>query len=153
MTPPDPMPATGGGAKSLGIDASGTAVGLFFHKREIGRGKLKEENRWRRLFASRGGIRVAVRTRVDRALAVAHCLLFATWCDQLEAAAKHPHVIAHKNRLTKNPARASANQTLTLLVKIDSELGLTATSRSRVRISEGTGAKNLFADIGHLVPS
>lgn len=105
---------------------------------------------WRRVVVPASHARHL--TRADRALAIAHCQLFSIWLDQLREAATSSHVMDNQNgNPIANPARAMANQTLALLVKIDAELGLTPTSRSRVKISDGTGANNLFAQIGRLV--
>lgn len=73
-------------------------------------------------------------TGAERVLAIAHCELWSTWRSQLADAARHPHVVAvgDKKYPMPNPARVMANKTLQLLTKIDAELGLTPTSRSRV---------------------
>jgi P27 family predicted phage terminase small subunit len=81
-------------------------------------------------------IRLNQITAADRVMAIAHCELYATWRSQLEEAGRHAHVLGDKiARLVPNPARRMANQTLQLLIKIDSELGLTPASRSRVTVS------------------
>lgn len=79
-------------------------------------------------------------TSADRAMAIAHCELWATWRSQLAAAGKHAHVVAvgKNNYPTPNPARGMANKTFFLLKQVDAELGLTPTSRSRV--TKGKGA-------------
>lgn len=76
-------------------------------------------------------------TEADRVLAIAHCELWATWRSQIAAAAKHAHVVAvgKNSHPMPNPARTMANKTLQLLTKIDAELGLTPSSRSRVRVN------------------
>lgn len=73
-------------------------------------------------------------TAADRVFAIAHCDLWATWREQLADAARHAHVIAagKSGHPMPNPARGMANKTLMLLAKVDSELGLTPVSRSRV---------------------
>lgn len=79
-------------------------------------------------------IQIGQITAADRVLAIAHCDLWAAWRSQLADAARHPHVVAvgeHKHPMP-NPARGMANKTLSLLVKVDSELGLSPASRSRV---------------------
>jgi len=84
-------------------------------------------------------------TSADRVAAIAHCELWATWRSQLEAAAKHAHVVAAgKNQYPiPNPARGMANKTLGFLIKIDAELGLTPSSRSRVKVSESSSSDKL----------
>jgi len=75
-------------------------------------------------------------TAADRAFAIAHCELWSTWRAQVAEAAKHPHIIAvgpNKHPMP-NPARGMANKTILLLAKVDAELGLTPSSRSRVTI-------------------
>jgi P27 family predicted phage terminase small subunit len=76
-------------------------------------------------------------TTADRTLAIAHCELWATWRSQLAAASKHAHVIAAgvNKYPMPNPARVMANKTLTLLAKVDAELGLSPTSRTRVQVN------------------
>ncbi len=81
-------------------------------------------------------IRLRQITAADRVLAIAHCQLWATWQSQLTDAARHAHVVAvgkHQHPIP-NPARRMANQSLQLLVKVDSELGLTPASRSRISV-------------------
>jgi len=74
-------------------------------------------------------------TDADRVLAIAHCELWATWRSQLADAQRHPHIIAAgpNNYPMPNPARTMANKTLIMLAKVDAELGLTPSSRSRVQ--------------------
>ncbi len=81
-------------------------------------------------------------TAADRAAAIAHCDLWATWRSQLVAAARHAHVVAvgKHGYPTPNPARGMANKTLLMLMKVDAELGLTPASRSRVKAS-GAGRR------------
>lgn len=74
-------------------------------------------------------------TSAERALAIAHCELWATWQSQLVEAARYPHVVAGgRNHPIPNPARGMANKTLMLLAKVDAELGLTPTSRARLSV-------------------
>lgn len=75
-------------------------------------------------------------TADDRVLAIAHCELWATWRSQLAEAAKHAHIVAvGRNKYpSPNPARVQANKTLTLLWKIDAELGFSPTARTRIKV-------------------
>jgi P27 family predicted phage terminase small subunit len=77
-------------------------------------------------------------TSADRVFAIAHCHLWATWRSQLADAAQHAHVVAvgPNKHPTPNPARGMANKTFLLLAKVDAELGLTPTSRSRVHTTK-----------------
>lgn len=73
-------------------------------------------------------------TSADRCFAIAHCALWSTWRSQLADASRHAHVIAAKTgHPMPNPARGMANRTFLLLAKVDAELGLTPTSRTRVK--------------------
>lgn len=74
-------------------------------------------------------------TSADRVLAIAHCTLWSTWRSQLDAAAAAPHIVASgpNGYAAPNPARGMANKTLIMLAKIDSELGFSPTSRTRVQ--------------------
>jgi phage terminase small subunit len=74
-------------------------------------------------------------TSADRVLAIAHCALWSTWQSQLAAANLHPHVVpAGPNGYPiPNAARGMANKTLTMLARIDIELGFSPISRTRVR--------------------
>ena len=87
-------------------------------------------------------------TSADRVFAIAHCELWATWRSQLADALKHAHVVAagkHGHPIP-NPARGMANKTFMLLAKVDAELGLTPTSRSRVQVGKDDGpAQNKWA--------
>lgn len=95
---------------------------------------------WKRTIAP--AIEIGHITASDRALAIAHCELWATWRSQLADAVKHPHVVAiGKNAYpTPNPARMMANKTFLLLAKVDAELGFTPSSRSRVSAAKKTSA-------------
>lgn len=76
-------------------------------------------------------------TAADRAFAIAHCELWSTWRSQLADANRHPHVVSSGKQgyPIPNPARGMANKTLTMLVKVDAELGLSPSSRSRVKVT------------------
>ena len=84
-------------------------------------------------------------TGADRTLAIAHCDLWATWRSQLAEAAQHAHVIAAgPNRYPMpNPARVMSHKTLQLLTKVDAELGLSPTSRSRVTLAAQSAESRL----------
>jgi P27 family predicted phage terminase small subunit len=87
-------------------------------------------------------------TTADRSFAIAHCELWATWRSQIADAARHPHVVsagASKHPIP-NPARGMANKTLMILAKIDAELGLTPTSRTRVGVGGRGAAKKSTVD-------
>ncbi len=86
-------------------------------------------------------IRIGQITAADRTLAIAHCELWATWREQLAAAAKNPHVspAGKHNYLVPNPARVMANKTLTLLAGVDEKLGFSPTSRAKVQV-KGPGS-------------
>ena len=84
-------------------------------------------------------------TTADRGMAIAHCELWAAWREQVALTAKAKHVTRRRNgHDALNPIRAVANKTLLLLHKIDAELGLTPTSRSRVHVANRSpaGAEN-----------
>ena len=73
-------------------------------------------------------------TAADRAMAIAHCDLWAVWRSQLAEAATAPHVLhvgpnAHP---TPNPIRGMCNTTGKMLRAVDLALGLTPTTRGRV---------------------
>lgn len=81
-------------------------------------------------------------TAADRAMAIAHCDLWATWRSQLREASEAPHVVhvgpnAHP---VPNPIRGMANTTAKLLRSVDAQLGLTPTTRSRVAAAPRTKA-------------
>lgn len=92
-----------------------------------------ERAEWERTIVP--AIRIGQITVAERALAIGHCVQWATWRSQLEEAAKHPHVIAAgKNKYPMpNPARTMANVTYQLLRQTDTDLGLTPTTRSKVQ--------------------
>jgi len=94
---------------------------------------------WRRTIAP--AIPTGQITSADRAMAIAHCELWACWRSQLAEAARHAHIIAAgpSGYPTPNPARLMANRTFLLLVRVDAELGLTPSSRSRVATGKEAG--------------
>lgn len=81
-------------------------------------------------------IRTGQITAADRAMAVAHCQLYAAWRSQLIEGGMAANVVtAGKNNYPMpNPAVVMANKTLLLMVRVDGELGLTPSSRSRVKV-------------------
>jgi P27 family predicted phage terminase small subunit len=82
-------------------------------------------------------IRLGHVTLLDRTLAISHCETWAMRRAQLAEAAKYPgHVVeVGRDRYPRqNPALKLAADTLSLLIKIDAELGLTPTARARVTI-------------------
>jgi P27 family predicted phage terminase small subunit len=94
-------------------------------------------------------------TDADRVLAIAHCELWATWQSQLAAARQHAHVIAAgpNNYPMPNPARVMANKTLTMLAKVDAELGFSPVSRSRVTTTGPRGGPtDAFAEFDAALP-
>lgn len=99
----------------------------------------EERGEWDRTIVP--AIRIGQITAADRVFAIAHCHYWAMWRDQITDAAKHAHVVAvgqHKYP-TPNPARMMANKTFLLLAKVDAELGLTPSSRPRVRATKPAG--------------
>lgn len=98
-----------------------------------------EQFEWGRTIVP--AIRTGQITSADRVFAIAHCHFWATWRSQLADAAKHAHIVAvgkHKYP-THNPARIMANKTFLILAKVDAELGLTPSSRPRVKASTPAG--------------
>lgn len=94
-----------------------------------------EHREWDRTIVP--AIRSGQITSADRVFAIAHCHYWAMWRSQLADASSHPHVIAvgKQKYPAPNPARMMANKTFLLLAKVDAELGLTPTSRPRVKAS------------------
>ena len=110
--------------------------------RELTNPLAREE--WRRAISpavTRGQVTVD-----DRALAIAHCELWATWRELLTEAARHPLIVTvgkHHSPAT-NPALVQANKTLLLLVKVDAELGFGPSSRTRIRVPPPSTDKDNF---------
>jgi P27 family predicted phage terminase small subunit len=75
-------------------------------------------------------------TAADRAMAIGHCELWAARRSQLLEGGRHANVIAAGKHgyPMPNPALGMANRTLKLLLQVDAELGLTPSSRSRVKV-------------------
>ena len=102
---------------------------------------------WRRLVRANPQITVA-----DRALAIAHCELWATWRSQVAAASASPHVLSPKHgTLVQNPARNMANKTLGMLTRIDCELGLSPVSRARVATGDGATRSDDDAELDRIL--
>jgi P27 family predicted phage terminase small subunit len=76
-------------------------------------------------------------TEADRVSAISHCRLWSLWLSQMAKADTEPHVLVGSKRILQNPTRGMAHKTLTMLIKIDAELGLTPSSRSRVTVPGG----------------
>lgn len=88
---------------------------------------------WRRTIVP--AIATGQITAADRSLAILHCSLWATWVSQNAIAAERPHVTlnARLGSQTPNVVRGMANKTIMLIAKVDAELGLSPSSRSRVK--------------------
>jgi P27 family predicted phage terminase small subunit len=79
-------------------------------------------------------INIGIIGESERSMAIGHCDMFATWRSQVTEARKHPHIVAGRGgQPVGNPLRKEANKTYLLLIKTDSELGLSPASRSRVK--------------------
>jgi P27 family predicted phage terminase small subunit len=79
-------------------------------------------------------------TIVDRSILMGYCQKYAQW-QKLEAeAAKRPAIVASPNGYPiPNPYAGMANKAFGLMLKAASELGITPSSRSRVKITGGAG--------------
>jgi P27 family predicted phage terminase small subunit len=87
-------------------------------------------------------------TAADRAVALAHCLLWAEWRRlALEAAVSPTVIIGEDNRPHSNPLRRMAHQTLEKLLRVDVELGLTPSSRSRVKVTDAKTPASKWAGL------
>lgn len=75
-------------------------------------------------------------TIVDRATLLAYCLKYGEWLALQDDAKRHPFIVKGSlGNPIPNPALRLANQTLDLMIKTASELGITPASRSRVSAS------------------
>jgi P27 family predicted phage terminase small subunit len=112
---------------------------------ELDKTDAKEE--WQRTIVP--AIRRGQITAADRVFAIAHCDLWATWRSQLADASRHAHVVAvgPNQHPMPNPARGMANKTFLLLAKVDAELGLTPSSRSRVRVEAQDDGQDKWAGL------
>lgn len=90
---------------------------------------------WRRVIAP--SIEAGAIVATDRAQAVAHCELWATWRSQLAEAAGAPHIlfVGPNKHPIPHPIRGMANATARLLRSVDLALGLLPTVRCRVRVA------------------
>lgn len=82
-------------------------------------------------------------TSADFVFAVAHCELWATWQSQLADAARGEHVVyvGRHDYPVPNTARVMAQKTLSILLKVDAELGFSPTSRNRVTVHKRGAAQ------------
>lgn len=103
---------------------------------------------WKRMIVP--AIETGHITLADRTMAIAHCELFATWQAQIVEARQHPFITAAgKNEYPMpTPVRTMAMKTLLLLARIDSELGFTPSSRSRVHLKK-PGAVSPTSPVAH----
>lgn len=89
---------------------------------------------WRRTIAP--AVRIGQITAADRVLAIVHCELWAAYRAQLlEASGRQVLAVGANAYPTPNVARGMSNTTVTLLIKVDIELGLTPVSRSKVQVN------------------
>lgn len=86
-------------------------------------------------------IKIGQITVADRALAIGHCQLWATWTQYVSDAAENPYVMTGGKHphLVINPARPAAHKTLQLLATIDEKLGFSPTSRSKITAAPMSG--------------
>jgi phage terminase small subunit len=86
-------------------------------------------------------------TSADRALAIAHCQLWATWLAQIAAAAGQPFVMAagKNGYMIPNQAHVQAQRTIQLLISVDERLGFSPTSRAKV-VAKGPGSTRVAID-------
>lgn len=73
-------------------------------------------------------------TTMDRTTLLGYCLKYAQWKSLEEEARKHPFVVkAPSGYPIPNPALGMANKVFGLMLKAAAELGITPSSRSRVK--------------------
>lgn len=92
----------------------------------------------------------------DRALAIAHCVVWSQWRLQLAEARTKPMIVATGTKVRKlpdgstetkgghpipNPAQGMANTSLKILKGLDELLGFSCTSRVRVHVPGGKRSK------------
>jgi P27 family predicted phage terminase small subunit len=85
-----------------------------------------------------------VLARVDRSALEAYCVVYARWLEaEEEVENKGITAIGAKGGVIKNPAVTVAAQMLTLMHKFMAELGMTPSSRSRLKVNPPDNKKTL----------
>lgn len=106
---------------------------------------------WRRLAPQLRRARQV--TEADRGALIAACLEWAIYLDASRRVAELGLVVkAPSGYPMTNPYRAIANGALGHLVKLWAELGLTPSSRSRVKTVTGPGADDPFSEFDQDMP-
>ena len=102
---------------------------------------LGEEARkeWKRLARALGEL--GLFTRIDRGLLAAYCQAHALWLEAVSSIQRYGTMVKSPNGYPmQSPYVAVANKQVDIMVRIASELGMTPSSRTRIRVGEPTPA-------------
>jgi P27 family predicted phage terminase small subunit len=98
---------------------------------------LGEEARkeWKRLARELGDL--GLLTRIDRGMLAAYCQAHALWVEAVSSIVRYGTMVKSPNGYPmQSPYVAVANKQVDIMVRIASELGMTPSSRTRIRVGE-----------------
>ena len=96
-------------------------------------GEARKE--WQRLAPELGGL--GLLTRLDRGMLAAYCQAHALWVEAVSSIARYGTMVKSPNGFPmQSPYVAVANKQVDIMVRIAAELGMTPSSRTRIRIGE-----------------
>jgi P27 family predicted phage terminase small subunit len=94
---------------------------------------------WKRLTRELAGL--GLLTGLDRGLLAAYCQAHALWVEAVSSIERYGTMIKSPNGFPmQSPYVAVANKQVEIMVRIASELGMTPSSRTRIRVGESTPA-------------
>jgi P27 family predicted phage terminase small subunit len=90
---------------------------------------------WQRLAKELGEL--GLLTRLDRALLAAYCQAHALWVEAVASIERYGTMVKSPNGFPmQSPYVAVANKQVEIMVRIAAELGMTPSSRSRIRVGD-----------------
>jgi P27 family predicted phage terminase small subunit len=98
---------------------------------------LGEEARkeWKRLARELGDL--GLLTRIDRGMLAAYCEAHALWVEAVSSIERYGTMVKSPNGYPmQSPYVAVANKQVEIMVRIAAELGMTPSSRTRIRVGE-----------------
>ena len=90
---------------------------------------------WQRLAKELGEL--GLLTRLDRGLLAAYCQAHALWVEAVSSIERYGTMIKSPNGFPmQSPSVAVANKQVEIMVRIAAELGMTPSSRTRIRVGD-----------------
>lgn len=90
---------------------------------------------WQRLARELGGL--GLLTRLDRGVLAAYCQAHALWVEAVASIGRYGTMVKSPNGFPmQSPYVAVANKQVDIMIRLAAELGMTPSSRSRIRVGE-----------------